>query len=303
VRLSFVVQKEPHGEGRFTNTVAELALFGLEAENELFDWAWVDARRDPAFTPAAALALAPRAWRRWVSEGDVAIEGCRRRILRSRLMSPTSQVDVGRAEAEVLRVTYEHYRGDKHSFEGLASLVATRFLGGGCERGWVTKRSGDGGVDFVSRLTLGSGPGAVSLVVLGQAKCISPSGSISGADLARVVARLQRGWIGVFVTTGTYTRSAQLELYEDRYPLVLINGRRLAAELRMVTNTEGISLDELLAREDRWYAANHQRLDPGRILDLGSTHLNHLVETSQPMAQPRLRSRAQSRIGEDAETP
>ncbi|MBK7928979.1 MAG: restriction endonuclease [Bryobacterales bacterium] len=92
---------------------------------------------------------------------------------------------------------------------------------------WVTKRSGDGGVDFVCRMDVGDPADLLSrtsAVVLGQAKCIATSAAIGGHALARVVARLQRGWIGVFVTTGVFSRAAQLELAQDRYLVVLING-------------------------------------------------------------------------------
>ena len=59
-------------------------------------------------------------------------------------------------------------------------------------------------------------------MVLGQAKCVAPGSQTSAKELARTVARLRRGWLGVFVTTGAITQKAQLEVFEDRYPLVMI---------------------------------------------------------------------------------
>lgn len=91
--------------------------------------------------------------------------------------------------------------------------------------------------------------------------------SISGSDLARVVARLQRGWLGVFVTTAVFSDQSQLELIEDKYPIVLINGRRLAQELQQITVAEGVSLQELFDRETAWYMAHQQPFPPARILD------------------------------------
>ncbi len=193
------------------------------------------------------------------------------------------QLEMGLAESKLLEVVYDHYRGDKHAFEGLASLIASQVLGQGCERGWVTKRSGDGGVDFVSRLTIGGGSSATSVVVLGQAKCVGLRTAIGGKEFARVVARLQRGWIGVFVTTGAFSRAAQLELHQDRYPLILVNGRRLAEAVRLISNMEGIAIEELLAREDRWYATNMQHTDPSRILDLGRAPLVHPEDSGPGM--------------------
>src|SRR4029077_12744138 len=88
---------------------------------------------------------------------------------------------------------------ENHPFEGLASYLATRIIGHGCKRGWVTKRSGAMGIDFVCRLDVGDPGGRLSrapIVVLGQAKC--QKSPISAPDLARVSARLQRGWMGAY---------------------------------------------------------------------------------------------------------
>jgi hypothetical protein len=161
-----------------------------------------------------------------------------------------------------------YYEHEKHPFEGLASYIASRIIGHGCKRGWVTKRSGDMGIDFVCRLDVGDPGGKLSrtpIVVLGQAKC--QRSPISAPHLARVVARLQRGWMGVYVTTSEFSEPAQLELAEDKYPLVLVNGKRLAQELEQAMVAEGITLPELLERETNWYHTNELPYAPSRILD------------------------------------
>ncbi len=110
----------------------------------------------------------------------------------------------------------------EHRFEGLASEVVGTYLneGGRYRKGWITKRSGDGGIDFVGRLDLGAVDNGLKLVVLGQAKCRAvDSPGTGGLDLARTVARLSRGWVGAFVTTGHYTVQAQREVIDDRLPL------------------------------------------------------------------------------------
>ncbi len=173
-------------------------------------------------------------------------------------------------EQDIISGVMQYFADRKHSFEGLASYVACRVIGAQCKRGWVTKRSGDGGVDFVCRLDLGQREEALSqapVVVLGQAKCIAPQSAISGSDLARVVARLQRGWIGVFVTTGWYSHAAQMELAEDHYPIVLVNGALLARTIDVALTEERIELRTLLDRETTWYERHMQYLSPSRILD------------------------------------
>jgi hypothetical protein len=99
---------------------------------------------------------------------------------------------------------------------------------------------------------------------LGQAKCQK---LISGKDLARLAARLKRGWVGVFVTTGIFSNAAQEEMYHDEYPVILINGRRVAREVHQILVREGLTLAELLEKESRWYQDNTRPLDPIRILD------------------------------------
>ena len=140
-----------------------------------------------------------------------------------------------------------------------------RVLGSSCSRGWVTPRVG-GGVDFVSRLDLGSGFCKASVVVLGQAKCIKPGTSVQGIDLARTVARLKRGWIGAVVTTGTFSNRAQQELLTDQYPSVMINGARLAQEVRAEMASTGLTLANVLHRESEWYHANQRMLAADRIV-------------------------------------
>ena len=88
----------------------------------------------------------------------------------------------------------------------------------------------------MGRLDAGSTEANTPLVVLGQAKCVAPSTSISPDEVARVVARLRRGWIGAFVTTGIFSKQAQVEVIDDEYPVVLIAGGTLVSEVLKLAN-------------------------------------------------------------------
>ena len=123
----------------------------------------------------------------------------------------------------------------------------------------------DGGINFVNRLDLGSGFAKTSVVVLSQAKCVDPNKSVSGIDLARTVARLKRGWIGAVVTTGTCSVKAQREASIDQYPLILINGARLAMEFHNEMIGSGLTLEALLEREVAWYDKNQRVIALDRI--------------------------------------
>jgi hypothetical protein len=110
---------------------------------------------------------------------------------------------------------------------------------GGYSEGWVTRGSGDGGVDFVGKVRLGQGFAAVDVVVLGQAKCEALDKPTNGVALARTVARLKRGWIGAYVTTSFFSKQSQIEIIEDSYPLIKINGATLAEETLKLVESGG----------------------------------------------------------------
>jgi hypothetical protein len=68
----------------------------------------------------------------------------------------------------------------------------------------------------------------LQIIMLGQAKCEKLTGHVNGKDIARLVARLKRGWVGAFVTTQTFSEPLQKEILDDNYPLLLINGLKVA---------------------------------------------------------------------------
>ena len=145
---------------------------------------------------------------------------------------------------------YAFYEGKKHHFELLASKVVSSILNNSGTRyheGWITQGSGDGGIDFVGRIDLGSGLAKVEVVVLGQAKCENYKTPTNGVHLARTVARLKRGWIGAYVTTSFFSEGSQREISEDRYPLITVSGLDLAREtLKLVEQSGAIDVLDYL---------------------------------------------------------
>jgi Restriction endonuclease AspBHI N-terminal/Restriction endonuclease len=250
-RLEHVVQRDSETGQSFPNLLLDLAVLQL-TPGDAVDMRWVDDRRDPTLTVEQSARYAPESWQRWVREGRAAIPRVRRRVFSSPVKSSKQQLpDVGSIEEGVLDKLYRFFDGRKHAFELLASQVAAHVLGGSgavYRDGWLTRAGGDGGMDFVGRLDVGSPGSSTPLVVLGQAKCVAPQTSISPDQVARVVARLRRGWIGVFVTTGTFSRQAQVEVMDDQYPLVLIDGRTLVDHaIRLAAESHGGDVDALLA--------------------------------------------------------
>jgi hypothetical protein len=240
-RLEHIVQRDPQSGRSFPNIVLDLAV--VEAlDGDVIDLRWIDDRRDGSLSAEQALRFAPPSWKKWVKQGRSSIPGIRRRVLSSRVKTKDQQLpERGSQSASDLQTIYDFYSGRKHAFELLASRVAGEILrrsGGSYSPGWLTRSGGDGGVDFVGRLDVGSLGANTPVVVLGQAKCVSPDSSISPDQVARVVARLRRGWIGVFVTTGSFSKQAQIEVVDDQYPLILVSGRELAQEVAKIASTD-----------------------------------------------------------------
>ncbi|MFC8450609.1 restriction endonuclease [Kitasatospora sp. NPDC057223] len=237
-RAERVVQWGGKARSTFTNYVFDLVVIDLTAEEDEVNWDWITARRDPEQTDSDVLTLAPKAWQEWVKHGHSVLPRVRRRVARSQVVKVRDQkLASDNPAAADLQAVYKRFDNDKHAFEVLAAVVAAKVMRGSGHNyteGWLTRRSGDGGADFVGRLDLGSGLAGTKLVVLGQAKCIKPENLVSAEQIARVVARLRRGWIGIYVTTGSYSEPAQLEMVEDQYPVVLINGQNLIKELREI---------------------------------------------------------------------
>lgn len=269
-RLEYVVQRDRTTGRSFPNLVVDLNV--IQLENEELDFRWIDDRRDRRLTNAECLRHAPNAWRQWVQRGRVALPSIRRRVLSSRVASRAEQLpEAGSRQEAILEQVYRAFDDNKHAFEWLAARVAEVVLtesGASYTAGWLTRPGGDGGMDFVGRLNVGSTQARTPLVVLGQAKCITPgTGTISPDQVARVVARLRRGWIGVFVTTGTFSKQAQVEIVDDEYPVVLVPGRVLAdAVFRLAEQSYAGDVARLLADVLNDYAKNITHRRPAEIL-------------------------------------
>lgn len=242
-KAELVTQYNP-GLGYFTNYVFSFAVLSVSDEDEEIDWQWINDRRSPEKSNSQTLEHAPVSWRQWVKSGNQRIESVRRRASLAKVESvETQRPKPGSREDKCLSEIYSFYSANgRHRFELLASRVVMSHVnsyGGGYTEGWVTRGSGDGGVDFVGKVRLGSGFASVDVVVLGQAKCEAPDRPTNGVAIARTVARLKRGWIGAYVTTSFFSKQSQLEVIEDAYPLIKISGLTLATEALKLVESGG----------------------------------------------------------------
>jgi len=243
VRSAELVTQYQKDIGYFTNYVFEFDVIDMRNEFELFSWEWISARRDSKISNEEAISLAPKAWRDWVKDGQIVRDRVIRRVHRSINVSKSDQLPIkGSREEKCLAEIYKFYDGKKHHFELLASKVVANIIrqsGGSYYEGWITQGSGDGGIDFVGRIDLGTGFAKVEVIVLGQAKCESYSTPTNGIHLARTVARLKRGWVGAYVTTTFFSERSQMEISEDQFPLITVNGLELARETLKLAELDG----------------------------------------------------------------
>src|SRR5690606_28344857 len=77
-----------------------------------------------------------------------------------------------------------------------------------------TRPIADGGFDFYGQFSI-SYPVKYEIEFLGEAKKFSRDSAVQPKHVSRLVARLNRGQFGIFVTTSYYTRQTQREVLED----------------------------------------------------------------------------------------
>lgn len=244
-RVELVTQYDRKNDRSFTNFVFDFAVLDLSSEDENFSWEWISRRRSLGVTLTETEFYAPKAWKVWLKGGNSALNKCRRKVSKLLITRTRDQVPAqGSAEERTLKSIYNFYENRKTRFEALAAVVSQKILsqsGSTYRFGWITQAGADSGVDFVGRLDLGSGFSRVKIVVLGQAKCEKLNLPTNGVHLARTVARLRRGWIGVYVTTSYFSDSSQREVIEDQYPILMVHGLRLAREVAELALANGFN--------------------------------------------------------------
>ena len=256
--VELLIQYDRKAKRSFPNFAFDFQVLSLAEENELLDWTWINDRRNPELSLEETLRHAPKAWVKWINQGPAVSEQVRRRVSRLLVQKREEQrPDGGSKEQGALQEIYAYFSTRRTRFEAFASKISARYFkdwAGGYSEGWVTPSTADGGADFYGRLVIGSGFGATRIIVLGQAKCEAPTIPTGGNHIARTVARLRRGWIGIYVTTSWFSESVQREILEDEYPIILINGRKLAELALMLAQERGFSkFHDFLVAVDKEY--------------------------------------------------
>lgn len=271
-RASLITQYDQRNERSFPNYIFDFVVFDLSREHEDFSWEWISRRLTTEMNLEETLKSAPKSWKDWVLKGSSSIERNRRRVAKLLITPSSIQLpEKGSREYKILNQIYEFYEGKKKGrFELLAARVAQRIFnksGGNYFFGWITKKGPDSGIDFVGRYDLGAGFSKTKIIVLGQAKCERFNLPTNALHIARTVARLKRGWIGVYVTTSYFSKDAQREIIEDEYPILLVPGLKLVQEVIELTAEAGFKdVIEYLNFIDQGYKDKLQSRNPKEIL-------------------------------------
>ena len=107
----------------------------------------------------------------------------------------------------------------------------------------VTKPIKDNGFDFEGQFVM-SEPFRYRLTFKGEVKRYGTDNSVGPKDLSRLVASLERGQFGVFITTSYFTAQAQEEAIERKYPIHLINAKELIGMIKRSDHWKDNSLDQ-----------------------------------------------------------
>ncbi len=268
IHQTHIRQQYQEGTGKvFSNYLFEIILFKLPHEG--LNWEWINDRRTKGLDFNSIHDKAPPSWKQWINAGESSLNKVRQHILRYNISPPNEQKnELKDGHLKILKAIINHYKPNKQEskFEALASLAAEEFFGPNLyKRGWITPQTRDMGVDFIGRYDLrhpeipapsGSVLGTTALLVIGQAKCRNLDSGEVARDIARVASRLQRGQIGIFITTGFFQNSVQYEVILDNYPIILINGRHLADLIQLHLIKAGKSIEQVLLEQDEWYSSN-----------------------------------------------
>ncbi len=101
-----------------------------------------------------------------------------------------------------------------------------------------TQPTADGGLDFYGQFSIPY-PVKYEIEFLGEAKKFGRNNAVQPKHVSRLVARLNRGQYGIFVTTSYYTKQTQKEVLADGYPVRLFSGNdivNILKELRLIEN-------------------------------------------------------------------
>jgi hypothetical protein len=170
----------------------------------------------------------PEIWRDYITGSTRRLLLWRKSVRSAPEQLPPPDTDDARVLDEVVKLTPEQFeRFCTRLLEELAIRSGTQHIVRG------TRLVRDGGFDFFGTFTLPV-PLHYEINFKGEAKRYRRSNGVGPEAVSRLVARLQRGEYGIFITTSYYTKAAQEEVFEDGYPVRLFSGSDIVTFLHLI---------------------------------------------------------------------
>lgn len=187
-------------------------------------------------------AACPNAWAKWVESGTIdALQCLKTRTPRTK----TEQLPHNSHEEEILSLVMTlSDREFEFAAKQILSLLDQRFV-----NLVVTPFKKDHGRDIIGNYQIGIPPHERMLSMYAEAK--HWRNAVGVRPVARLLARLKRMDIGVFITSSCFDTQVQIELIEDDHPVILVSGGDIARIL-IASDKAGPGHEKQLAE---WLAA------------------------------------------------
>lgn len=135
-------------------------------------------------------------------------------------------IDLSSEEYNEIMDKFYNYFKDGYKFEAFLKIYLEKI---GLEEVFVTKKSGDGGIDLTAvRKGIGGLSNAVDETFYIQAKRYSPTSTVSPEKIRALRGSFRSG-IGMFITTGRVSDNAKLEAQQidPSRPIIVVDGKEL----------------------------------------------------------------------------
>lgn len=210
---------------RFQNYEAYFTI--LDTKGEAISKEWLNAL---VYDHANSMALAPAAWKDFVSKGRVGIKSLRAPKI-STIPTKKEQLPDDEEGKQIVQAICDYYADNPHGFEKCATAIVQmmdpNFVSFDLTRPWR-----DGGRDAIGKYRIGTCLNPLVIDFALEAKCYSERNSVGVKQMSRLISRIKYRQFGIMVTTSHVDKQAYQEVVEDGHPILMICAKDIAHILR-----------------------------------------------------------------------
>ena len=173
------------------------------------------------------------------------------------------KIDVSAEEYSEIVDSFYTYFENGYKFEEFLKVYLEKI---GLEEVFVTKKSGDGGIDLTAvRKGIGGLSNSVDEPFYIQAKRYSPETTVSPEKIRALRGSFRNG-VGMFITTGKVSDNAKLEAQQvdPSRPIIVVDGKELVSTCIEKPVFSKTALDSIMQKA--FAAANEQEVTVERIV-------------------------------------